>query len=69
MSDGALIFAIFLFHVIILLAVKFLGPYETMSASISEDSMKERAYALHGPEGAADAGVPLDMDDEVCADK
>ena len=65
MSVGALIFTIVLFHVVILLATKFFGPFEVMAASMSEEAMKERAYALHGPSGETDDGVQVDFEDAV----
>ena len=62
---GALVIAIGLFHVVILVAVKFLGPYGTPSPSISEEGIKERAYSLHGAKGLADQGIHVDIDEEI----
>lgn len=64
-SVGALVIAIGVFHVIILLAVKFLGPYGRPSPSISEEGIKERAYSLHGQKGLADQGITVDIDEEI----
>ncbi|KAK9788281.1 hypothetical protein WJX73_004447 [Symbiochloris irregularis] len=64
-SVGALLIAIGLFHIIILLAVKFLGPYGRPSPSISEEGIKERAYSLHGAKGLADQGVTVDIEEEL----
>ena len=62
---GALVFATFVFHIVILLAAKLLGPYQANAASTSEEAIRERAFALHGPHGIADDGVPVDLNDEV----
>lgn len=63
MSVGALVIANVVFHLLILLGAKYLGPYETMTASMSEESMKERSFALHGTAGDADTGVSIDLNE------
>ena len=62
---GALIVATVVFHILILFAVKFLGPYQLGAAAMSEEALRERAYALHGAAGSADAGVTIDLEEEV----
>ena len=59
-SIAALIFANFVFHVVLLAAAQFLGPYGGAANIQSEESLAQREYAKHGGEGYTNVNVQLD---------
>ena len=57
---AALIFANVIFHVILLAAAQFLGPYGGAANIQSEESLAQREYAKHGGEGYTNVSVQMD---------
>ena len=57
---GALILANVFFHIILLLAAKYLQPYGGTQNIQSDESLAQRDYAKHGGEGNGAIAVQVD---------
>ena len=65
-SVGFLIGAIILFHVIIILAQKVLGPLGKNAAVLSEEALRARDIALYGQSGKGDLDDTIvDVNEQV----
>jgi len=63
---GFLIGAIILFHFIIILAQKVLGPLGKNAAVLSEEALRARDVALYGQSGKGDLDdTVVDVDEQV----
>ncbi len=63
---GFLLAAIVLFHVIIILAQKFLGPLGNNAAVLSEEALRARDIALYGQSGKGGVDDTIvDVDEQV----
>ncbi|KAK9829075.1 hypothetical protein WJX72_003763 [[Myrmecia] bisecta] len=61
LAVGTSLFAMFLFNVVVILAHKYLGPYETNTAVLSEDALLEREVAKRGSLEVQKGAVAVDM--------
>ena len=57
---GALIVANIVFHIVLLAAAQFLGPYGGTANIQSEESLAQREYAKHGGEGYNPVSLQVD---------
>lgn len=66
MGVGFLLGAIVVFHVVIILAQKFLGPIGNNAAVLSEEALRARDVALYGQSGKGDVDDTIvDVDEQV----